>query len=379
MLRFLSFLLLWLSPMVLLAENGDPNDRASAGTDGPHVFYRGDKILVKYVLMRDTALIAKSRLFSSKQNISLTCQVQDTEDSFTFSLHDIPAEQPSVYPMPPKMLVLSDIEGDFAALRTMLIGADVIDKDLNWSFGDGHLVLVGDFFDRGLHVTECLWLLYKLETEAEAAGGKLHFILGNHEVLNLQGNSTYVRKKYLANADLINEPYERWYDRESELGRWLRSKNAVEKIGDFIFCHGGISPELIHTGLSLDAINQISRENLGKSPEYITDPYAQAVFDIKTGIFWYRDAARNQLSPEKMDEVMTYVGAKRMVVGHTMQNEVTTLYDGKLICIDLYHEENMREGFMETLWIGGDGQCAVLNNTGQLSSLTRIANPQKGH
>lgn len=375
LLRFSIALLLGL-PISLFANPGEPEDNSKASTDGPHVFYRGSKILVKYVIRRDTGAIAKTLQFSNRKDISLTCQVPETGDSFSFLLQDELKEEPTLYPTPARMLALSDIEGDFAALKTMLLGAKVIDNQFNWTFGDGHLVLVGDYFDRGLHVTECLWLIYKLEAEAAAAGGKVHFILGNHEILNLQGNSSYVRRKYLENAELIGEEYHRWFDHNSELGRWLRTKNVVEKIGDYVFCHAGISPELTRTRLGLAEINRISRQHLGKPNEEIISEDARAIFDLKTGIFWYRGAAKNLASKEDITAALQFAGAKRMVIGHTLQPDLTALYGGRVICIDLYHEENLRQGFMKTLWIE-EGYCYALNSKGEKSSVFSISFPRK--
>ena len=228
MLFRIIFVLLLGFPFASWAVSGEPEDNSKADTDGPHVLYRGNKILVKYVFRRDTGVIAKTLQYSDKKDISLTCQVPGTGDSFSFLLRDNFQEESTTYPTPERLLALSDIEGDFLGLKTMLIGAKVMDEKFNWTFGNGHLVLLGDYFDRGLNVTECLWLLYKLEAEADLAGGKVHFILGNHEVLNLQGNSSYVRRKYLENADLMEEEYKRLFDHNSELGRWLRTKNVVQ-------------------------------------------------------------------------------------------------------------------------------------------------------
>ena len=43
-------------PFALLAipEPADTLNKSTADTDGPHVFYRGDKVVVKYIVMRDT-------------------------------------------------------------------------------------------------------------------------------------------------------------------------------------------------------------------------------------------------------------------------------------------------------------------------------------
>jgi hypothetical protein len=354
-------------------EQGDP---WQAGTDGPLVFHRGSEIVIKYVVVRDTTARVKTLKFSSKAEVSLSCQVPESGDSFTFMLRDDYRDEETFYASPVKLLALSDIEGNFSALKTMLLGAKVMDKQFRWSFGEGHLVLVGDFFDRGLNVTECLWLIYKLEGEAAAAGGKVHFILGNHELLNLQGNTTYVRKKYLANAALLGEEYKLWYDQHSELGRWLRTKNAVERIGDIVYCHGGISPALAATKLPLPEINRICRQYLGKPNDAIADSLAKAVFDQRTGIFWYRGAAKNLASPDDITAVLRYAGAKRMVIGHTLHPDVTALYGGKVICIDLYHEENLRQGFMKTLWVEG-GLCYVLDSRGAKTTVFSVNFPPR--
>lgn len=375
--RRLFVLLIWTTTSFLLAASPtEPEDVSQAGTDGPHVFYRGDKILVKYVVMRDTGAKAVTQTYTDKQSISLTCSVPESGDKFTFPLRESLPIPTTRYAASSKILALSDIEGNFKALKTMLLGAGVIDQQFNWTYGDGRLVLLGDFFDRGLNVTECLWLLYKLDGEATAAGGSVHFILGNHEIINLQGNTLYVRRKYLENAQRLGIPYNQWFDNNSELGRWLRSKNSVEKIGDYIFCHGGVSMNMVRTGLSLEDINRIAREYLGKPDHAITDSNARAIFDIRTGIFWYRGLAKNQATVEEIKEIIQYTGGKRIVVGHTMQSDLTANYNGKVLCIDLYHEEHVRQGFMKTLLIE-NGFCYALDSRGGRSSVFSITFPRK--
>ncbi|MEO6040214.1 MAG: metallophosphoesterase, partial [Saprospiraceae bacterium] len=325
---------------------------------------------------RDSTLVTTATKYQNRNEIDLHCTVSKTHDHFSFRLHDTLLVEPDTYALPAQMLVLSDIEGDFEAFKIMLVGARVMDRQFRWIYGAGHLVLVGDYFDRGLNVTECLWLIYKLETEAAAAGGKVHFILGNHEVLNLEGNTQYMRQKYVENVALIQEDYIRWYDNNSELGRWLRTKNALEKIGDYVFCHGGISPELARSGLNFHEVNNISRHYLGKPNADIVNPDAKLVFDVKYGIFWYRGAAKNLLSEEEVNLVLNYAGAKRMVIGHTLQSDVTGLYSGRVVCVDLYHEENVRQGFVKTLYIE-NGLCFALDSRGEKSSIYAVAFSKK--
>ena len=355
-----------------LASAGDPPDLSEAGPDGPHVFYRGKNIVVKTIEQQDTSQIIRVKYYTKREEVSLRCSLPETGDAFSFSLKNKHKIEKERYSMPDRMLVVSDIEGNFEAFKIILQSAKVIDSKFNWSYGDGHLVLVGDFFDRGLNVTEVLWLIYKLETEAEAAGGKIHFILGNHEAMNLCGEYRYVRNKYMENAQLIGEEYGLWYDDHSELGRWLRSKNAIEKIGDYVFCHGGVSPYLAGSTLRLSDINDIARKYLGKNYADITDSLAQYVYHPQVGIFWFRGASKNLLSQEEMAATLAFVDAKRIVVGHTLVNDVSALYDGGLICVDLFHDENLRVGLLKTLYVE-KGMMYSLDSKGIKSSVFTVA------
>lgn len=132
--------------------------------------------------------------------------------------------EPSIYTLPEKFLAVSDIEGNLEAFVMLLQDAGVMDTNYNWTFDDGHLFFVGDMFDRGTNVTECLWLLYRLESQAEAMGGKIHFIVGNHDMMNMIYDFRYVAQKYLANVLLMDETLESIYASDTELGSWLRTK-----------------------------------------------------------------------------------------------------------------------------------------------------------
>jgi len=77
-------------------------------------------------------------------------------------------------------------------------GNGVIDARLHWIYGDGQVVLVGDMVDRGRNVLPLLWLVYRIEAEAKAAGGALHDVLRNHEQkLLILGAAELVRHQTL--------------------------------------------------------------------------------------------------------------------------------------------------------------------------------------
>lgn len=109
------------------------------------------------------------------------------------------------YEMPSKLIAISDIEGNFTGFYSFLLVNKVIDQNAKWIFGDGHLVLNGDFIDRGDQVTQVLWLIYSLEEQAKQQGGKVHYILGNHEVMNMYGDVSYNDFKYMEVARRISK------------------------------------------------------------------------------------------------------------------------------------------------------------------------------
>jgi hypothetical protein len=149
--------------------------------------------------------------------------------SFSFPLKSEINIEPSVYASSPsKFLTISDFDGHIEGFTMVLKGEGIIDDNFNWVYGDGHLIISGDLFDRGFNITACMWLLYKLEGEAETVGGKVHLIIGNHEMMNMSDDWRYVEKKYFNNAHLMGKRMSDLYSFDTELGRWLRSKNIIE-------------------------------------------------------------------------------------------------------------------------------------------------------
>ena len=251
----------------------------------------------------------------------------------------------STYDMPDKLVAISDIEGNFSAFRELLQVTGVIDEALNWQFGEGHLVLTGDFFDRGSMVTEVLWLIYKLEWEAYEAGGHIHFILGNHEIMNLQGDLRYVAGKYEQSAKLMDKDLVDLYSLDTELGQWLRTKNIVERIGDHLFVHAGLSQKVNELNLSIAEINTMAR------PYYDRDAYL-ADAEVKTlmsgdGPFWYRGYYRGGKIASVIEKSLKQFGVSHIITGHTVvADTISTWHDGTVINIDTRHAEGKSEALV---------------------------------
>ncbi|WP_462248864.1 metallophosphoesterase [Ekhidna sp.] len=312
----------------------------SISTDGPHILYNGDSLRMIRVEKNennfDVIDIQTTReKFSNSFSVNTYEPDKSQPISFEVILKNNLEVSKSTFPDADSILVISDIEGNFYAFHKLLKANNVIDEKCNWMFGKGHLVLVGDFVDRGLNVTQCLWLAYKLEQQAIEQGGNVHFIIGNHEILNLQGKLYHVRSKYKNLAKKLKLDYSKdLYGINSELGRWIRSKNSLIKIGDLLFTHAGISREFLDLKLSIETTNQVIRDNIdGK----MQDSISLTVTGIN-GPYWTRKMGHdsNEETVEILKEAMEFYNFKTLIIGHSTVPDLYQHFDNSLINVDVH-------------------------------------------
>jgi len=330
------------------------------GNEGPYVFYENDSILnVNYVKgNKDDGFYVDKKEYAINSEISTTSYFQIDSTSFEFKIKSDIKIPKTTYDDGNPIVAVSDIEGGYKAFRDFLINSKVIDANLNWTFGKGHLVLVGDFVDRGWSVTQVLWFIYKLEQDATEQGGFVHFIIGNHELKNMQGNYRASAEKYLGVANILGKVQSELYNPNSFLGKWLSSKNAIELINGNLFAHGGIHPDVADSKLTLNEINQVIRSNYYK-PYYPKKEKTieQLLTSTKTGICWYRGYFKDDLIQEQVDRGLNKFKAKSIVVGHTLQSKVNKTYNGKVIGIDVHHPKDYHKN-----WPSGKSEGLLIEN-----------------
>jgi len=318
--------------------------------DGPYVLYRNNQVFVKTVYENAGMMSVKTDSFSLGQKNDLVVNVNTEEEGKTFPVHlkSKLQNERSMFKKADKIFVVSDIEGNFAALRKLLKAGGVIDDNFNWTFGDGHLVLVGDFFDRGNQVTEVLWLIYSLEEKAEAAGGYVHFVLGNHEIMNMSNDLRYLNPKYIQTTTSLQEHYYTLYSDSSELGRWLRTKNIIEKIGDLLFMHGGFSAEMNRMDVSVTDINSLARQFYPDTNYVYPDLRVDTIFS-ELGPFWYRGYYKGArlAKQSQIDSTLDKFNVRTIVHGHTIvADTISAWYKGHVIDIDVHHAEGKSEALL---------------------------------
>ena len=280
--------------------------------DGPYMFIDKEKIIEKNIV-----------------NGNVETKILELNTINTEFEYD-----PFIYHNVSKIAVISDVHGQYDLTFNILKNNHIIDENLNWVFGKGHLVVVGDIFDRGPKTTELLWLVYNLEKQAENNGGKVHFILGNHEYMVMQNDLRYINKKYWLTSKLLNTPYNELYGKETVLGRWLRSKNTILKIDDNLFLHAGISEVFISNGFNLEETNQKMRQSLFDDD---SEPMWHTLYDKyydNNGPIWYRGYFSADFKKSDINKLLRKLDVKHVIVGHTSQKQIESLFHNKILAVD---------------------------------------------
>lgn len=266
---------------------------------------------------------------------------------------DIAALPPTQSPAPKRIVAIGDVHGDLQATRAALRLAGAIDERDRWIGGDLVLVQTGDEIDRGDDEQAIVDLFDRLADEAAAAGGAVHALQGNHELMNVVGDLRYVTPGGL--VDFADVPGLRTSDPaladvpESMRARVaafrpggpyakvLAERNVVVIVGDTVFVHGGVLPQHVPDGVrSLQKINTDTRAWLIDG-ETGKDTVAKSVM-APDGVVWTREYSSDTDTEAcaLLDATLRALGAARMVVGHTVQEEgITSACDGRVWRIDV--------------------------------------------
>ncbi len=350
-----------------------PAAAADSLDDGPHIYWQSDSTAIVFYLCGGEIL---TRTYAVVDTLRFNGLCGDSLTAYTVPAAP-PAIGPYVFEGEAEIFAVSDIHGEYEALVDLLQRAGIIDDALRWSWGTGHLVVNGDVTDRGDKVTECMWLIYRLEQEARQAGGHVHFVLGNHEIMTMQGDNRYLNKKYRDGIAVITRiRNEDLYGPDMELGRWLRSKHSAITVNDILFVHGGIGPHIVERGMSLEEINESARARIDlRSYQVVFDALPRFLFK-SMGPFWYRGyhearSGYTHATPEEVQAILDYYGVRAIVVGHSEIERVESFYGGRVFDIDVPLKE--LGSFQGLLW--NQGGFYRVTGSGERQPLTPAPQP----
>jgi len=330
--------------------------------DGPYVFWIGHHAIVQYVCNNQKI----THHFEVTDSINIASSCEDTSITYKISA-DPPSPESDTFVGATKIFAISDIHGNFEQLIKLLKGNKIIDNNLHWNWGNGHLVIIGDVFDRGEKVTEALWFIYQLEKQARKDGGQVHFVLGNHEIMVLRGDLRYVNKKYTTiTSRKLKIKVQDLYGPETELGRWLRSKNVIIKINNILFVHAGISPVLPKRNYTIEKVNQIIRKSIDVRDYAIRFNEELELLYGSEGPLWYRGYIMDRddipmATEEQVISILAFYHAEAVVVGHTIIDTLTSYFGGHVFAI----ETGIHEGAEGEALIWENGKFYRSNVHGQ--------------
>ena len=266
---------------------------------------------------------------------------------------------------PARVVAIGDLHGDSMAASDVLQLAGIIDADGAWAGEDTVVVQVGDILDRGDGEAEIVELVQRLEREAEAAGGAYLMLLGNHELMNADGDFRYVTEDGLSTfGEAPAEGYDEYDASEraraaaflpgGSVARFLARHDVVTKVGDTLFAHAGVLPH--HVEYGLQQINHDARAFL-----IFEGMDMPAILDADDGPVWYRGYGTDEDTDcALVDETLAATGSERMVIGHTVQSDgISWACDGRLYRVDVGLSEYYGGG-VQALEIV-DGETYVLS------------------
>jgi hypothetical protein len=271
-----------------------------------------------------------------------------------------------------RVVAIGDLHADIGVTRRAFRLAGATNEKDEWIGKSLTVVQLGDTIGRSNDDRQVLDFIFDIRRKAEAGGGKVHVLIGNHEVMGARVDNQAVGMNPFPAFEgipglALNDPRLRILPpRERARGaalmaggvyaRRLADFPAVLRIGGTVFAHGGVVPRWARYGI--DKINEEIRQwLLGRTPE----PDSATGVDDGDRVMWTRQFSSNvdELDCAELEESLKLLGARRMIVAHTVHPEITPRCDGKVWAIDV-GMSRYYGGNVEVLEIVNDEKLTVL-------------------
>ena len=267
---------------------------------------------------------------------------------------------PLIMPAKSRIVVFGDIHGDYKLAITLLKIANLINENNDWIGGQTYLVQVGDVLDNcrptnNKKLDDCdnnsvkydepedikvFNLFTKLQTQAVKTDGAVLLLLGNHEIMNVQGNLTYVSKGDIdkftnydnyKNFNSGSEARKKAFSPGNEYSKILAcTRMPAVIIGNFLFVHAGLSQQFTNN-LNIKSRKDLYKINYNIKKWLLGLINKNNVVDIvnssKYSLFWDRVLGgiphnlhhKDPQCVKNLDTVLKLFQVGSMVIGHTPQ------------------------------------------------------------
>jgi calcineurin-like phosphoesterase family protein len=307
-----------------------------------------------------------------------------------------------------RIVAVGDVHGAYTSFVALLQATDIIDDNLNWRGGQTHLVSLGDLLDRGPDSKQVMDLLMRLQQQAQAQGGRVHVLVGNHELMNLTGDLRDVSR---AEYDAMESAggHQQAFARNGPYGRWLLGLPFVIRINDTLFTHGGLHSMLL--GLSLKQVNEqakaalhelldeadrLHNQGIIKQPTdllalayqpseemvpHLSDTFLRAANSPlfgANGPLWYRGTAlcHEIIETPILKSILDAWNVKRVVIGHTptADREINNRFGQSAYLVDTGMLASVYQGQPRALEIKFTGIRSV-GADGENKNITQLPRP----
>ena len=112
--------------------------------------------------------------------------------------------------------------------------------------------------------------------------------------------------------------------------------NPIIKIGNYVFCHGGISDT--SSQYKIEDINLLMRSYLNGKTDLINSQHFKRLFLNDNSLCWYRKySSKNKYKDIELKNLKIFLkryNAKSLVVGHTPQDNINSIDNGLIWRVD---------------------------------------------
>lgn len=244
-----------------------------------------------------------------------------------------------LFPPFKRIIVLGDIHADYDALIITLKKAKLINCKLQWIGGKTVLIQIGDIVDgrarignwNGDNDLKVINFLIKLRIQAKKNGGNIIFLMGNHELMNYQGNFTYSGSNGIK---VLGGENKRLNYFRTKFKDFMKTSYLAIKIGDWVFCHAGI-PSIISNTFSIPELNILFYEYLDNKLSPQIEKKFLEITSSEIGILTNRKFGNEKINCKKTIDTLKNLKANHMVVGHTVQDKINSVCNHKVWRVDV--------------------------------------------
>jgi len=243
-----------------------------------------------------------------------------------------------IFEMPEKIVVIGDIHADFETFFSILLKTGLINEQLEWTGKKTTLIIIGDLVDgksragkwKGDSDVNVIKLIERLIKISSEKGGHVIVLLGNHEFMNIKGNFAYSGDRSIKEMGGNNGRLKYF---NSNFKEFAKKCYLAVRFGDWVFCHAGIPLE-ISKSIKVEELNLLLHKYLnGKMKQKEEDIFYELISG-DYGILTNREFGNSTVNSDRLNKTLNNMKAKCMVVGHTVQNRVNSLCNGKLWRVD---------------------------------------------